>query len=259
MAGSKWEVCRTGSPGGSGWRVLLWLGCPSAFTGLKFVVQLLEAQLKIIKEPPCLVRAGPGVEAEPGGTLSVLHQGTDGCSQRLCQVPSRAGGRARVPAGCWAPAEKTSLAALALPCFTSPLLPRPLKTALLAPSPVSVGQGGSALVTAPLSGPRPVPRHGVSLGEWFCEPRVLPAPGQSPVAQGAGEGAARLARVRRGRLWRRGWFETERCLRKGTPWLESPEGCGNWCSVVPRALWKTPDCETLGNARTLLLRGVCAP
>ena len=43
---------------------MLRLGCPSAFTRLEFIVRLLECQLKKINEPPCLVQAGLGVEAE---------------------------------------------------------------------------------------------------------------------------------------------------------------------------------------------------
>ena len=55
-----------------------------------------------------------------------------------------------------------------------------------------------------------------------------------------------------------GWFELEQCLGYGTPWLESPEGCGNHQSVIP-SLWKNPGCETLWNARMLLLLGVLMP
>lgn len=76
---------------------MLWLGCPSAFSGLEFIIRLLEPQLKIRNEPPCLVQTGLWVKAELVGMFSVLREGTDACGQRLCQVPSRLGRGARVP------------------------------------------------------------------------------------------------------------------------------------------------------------------
>lgn len=79
---------------------MLRLGCPSAFTGLEFIVWLLEPPLRTINEPLCLGQTGLGVKAELMGTFSVLREGTDACSQRLCQVPSQAGTQSPCPAAC---------------------------------------------------------------------------------------------------------------------------------------------------------------
>lgn len=58
---------------------MLWLGCPSAFSGLEFIIRSLEPQLKIINEPPRLVQTGLGVKAQLVRVFSVLREGTDAC------------------------------------------------------------------------------------------------------------------------------------------------------------------------------------
>lgn len=168
-------------------------------------------------------------------------------------------------------AEKTSLTALALPCFTSPLLARPsLSFSIFSSQPCRARLlcfGESCSLCSPgcgwSHGTGPLRRRcvaAVACRSAVGKPRVLPAPGQSPVAEGKGKRSAQLIQsrqqVREGS--KGGWFEIERRLGKGTAWLEGPEGCGNRCSVIP-GLWKNPGCETLGNARTLLLRGICMP
>lgn len=212
---------------GKRWRVVLRLGCPSPSLGLEFVVQLLEPQLKILNEPPRLVQADLGAEPELVGMFSVRREVTGARSQRLPR--SHAGRRARVPVPAAAELRHRELhGPQSLRSALPPLLARPR---LSFPYSIFSSQPCSVLFSS-LSWLRPVAGHGLSpLGSF--------KPGS--VA---------------GKALREGGFETEPRSGKGTPWLESPEGRGNQSGVVPW-LWKKRGCETLGSARTLLLRGVC--
>lgn len=167
------------------------------------------------------MQAGLGVEAELVGMFSVLCRGTDACSQRVCKVPPQPRLQSPRPALSSDSRNFTGCNSFATLCFTSPAAARPslsFSYGIFSSQPCKCWArllcfGESCSLRSAGSGRSP--RHGrVACRSGLGKDRALPAPGQSPVAQGKGKRPAQLIQTRqRGREGSKGgWFEAEQCL-----------------------------------------------